>query len=212
MKKIMFSVLFIILIVLLLIAGLPTHDKHTSASPKPISVDEMTMEQRQIADWLIETEWAMGRLPFEERYQKLSNFYIDDPRYALSEANQKFIERMKPFLPESLSPPSSWGQLTLEKAWMTRGKKGQELFEKMEKGQITASELKRLQQQGLEPLQVRPPYQKRSEVSQMFVFYNFEKRDDGSICVEHSLGITKARTCLVERKGQWYIAFREINP
>ncbi len=211
MRKLALPFLVITLIILLLIISLTTQHKNMSASSEPISIDEMTNDQKQIVDWLIKTEWAMGRLPLEERYQKLSNFYIDDPRYPLSKENRRFVEKMEPFLPNPLPPSDSWGQLTFQKAWLIRGIKGQELFEKMEKGQISASELKQLQQQGLEPLQTLPPYHNLSEVSQLFKFYNFENRDDGSFCIEHALGITKARTCLVEKGGHWYIAFREMH-
>ncbi len=199
-------------IAILLLLGANTWNKHRDAHPVPLS--NLTTEQKEVAQYLIEIEWQLGRLSLEERFSRLSEFYINDPRFPLSSEQKNFVQQMLPLLENTVGTISdTWGQLTFERAWTRWLIEGYSLLQRVETGQVNEQEISLMLQQGIEPIETRPPYQSHEEVETLFDFYGFDKDPQGEvICVLHRFGDAKAKTCLVKQQGKWYIAYRKVFP
>jgi len=210
-RKISFLLFFAVTLSLLGV-GAAAWNKSQEANSIPLS--NLTAEQRSVAQYLIEAEWQLGRLSLEERLYRLSEFYINDPRFPLSPEQKRFVQQMLPLLGDTVEPVSErWGQLTFEQAWTKRLIEGYSLLQRMEAGQVNSQEVARMRQKGIEPIETRPPYQSRKEAEELFDFYAFEKNTrEGIVCVLHRFGDAKAKSCLVEQGGHWYIAYRKVFP
>lgn len=204
--------LLVSITILLFLLGANGWNKHQDTRHIPVS--SLTAEQKEVAQYLIESEWQLGRLSLEERFDRLSEFYIDAPRFPLSSEQRNFVQKMLPILGNTVDPVSdSWGQLTFERAWTKQLIEGYSLLQKMAAGQASEQEIALMRQRGIEPMETRPPYQNREEAESLFDFYAFDNNSQGgTICVLHRFGDAKANTCLVTQQGKWYIAYRKIFP
>lgn len=176
-----------------------------SRMPEPIEASRMSEEERKIAKAIIEAyrqlEYAM--LTFDT--SKLSNAFVDDPRFPLRSELRKEVELAFGSVPEGA------GYLTYMKAWYRNWERGAERLEEAweraqrEDREIGPEELRALE----EELGFGPAFRRTEPMppgwEDWFRFYDFDIRGDVAMCLYDDGGSLR-RAFLVKRAGQWYIA------
>lgn len=173
---------------------------------EPISVEEkveLTPEEMEIKETIIEGSRLLGHADFTFDYSVLEKAFVDDPRFPLE---RPFREKVK--LAFGKVPKGS-GWLTWLKARYILYKRGVEALEAYERGEISREELRELAKKGIEPYAKRPYLPDDEEVRSWFNFYDFKIEGDLAECV-HRCGMRIVHSYLVKKDGKWFIAYTKI--
>lgn len=165
---------------------------------------ELTPEEREIKETIIEGSRLLGHADFTFDYSVLEKAFVDDPRFPLETPFRKKVKLAFGKVPEGA------GWLTWLKARYILYRKGVEALEAYERGEISQEELRELElKKGIEPYVKRPYLPDDSERRSWFNFYDFKIEGDLAEVV-HRHGMRIVRTYLVKRDGKWFIAYSKI--
>jgi hypothetical protein len=173
---------------------------------EPISLEEkveITPEEMEIKETIIEGSRLLGYADFTFDYSVLEKAFVDDPRFPLERPFHKEVKLAFGKVPEGA------GLLTSLKAQYINYKGGVEALEAYERGEISQEELRELERKDIEPYAKRPYLPDDEEVRSWFNFYDFKIEGDLAECV-HRYGMRIYRTYLVKRDGEWFIAYMKI--
>jgi hypothetical protein len=171
----------------------------------PIEFSQMSEEERKIAEAIIEAYRQLEYATLTFDTSKLSNSFIDDPRFPLRKELRKEVEIAFGRVPKGA------GYLTFMIAWYKNWERGAKLLEETwEKAQKEGREISREELMALEESLGFEPAFRRTEPmppgwENWFRFYEFNIQGDVAICLYDDGGSLR-RAFLVKKDGKWYIA------
>jgi hypothetical protein len=163
---------------------------------------ELTPEEMEIKETLIEGGRILGYVDFTSDLSALEEVFVDDPRFPLDRAFHNKVKQVFDKVPKDA------GWLTWLKARYKIYTKGAEALEAYERDEIGQEELEELAKEGIEPYAKRPYQPDDEDVRSWFDFYDFKIEGEVAECV-HRYGMEVVRTYLVKKEEGWFIAYME---